>query len=318
MTKTVVAIYNSMNEVQNAKNQLLNNGFSSNDIDISSGNAYPANSDSEESGVSRFFRNLFGNNDDKRERYLKVAEQNYLITVHAHSDEEAQKATKLLDDYGAIDVDENYQKNFFGRKDKDYYDARNETLAATDSGYKNSNENYEHTHGNYSRADENLESTGEGYLARNNKVDDKNEEYDAREKRNDNLVENNKTIPIIEENITIGKKEVGTGGVRIRSRIVEKPIEENLRLREEHIHVERNKVDRQATEDELKNFKNQTVELTANREIPDVQKTSKVVEEVSLGKQVNHRDEIVRDKVRTTQVDVEDINSDDNVKHPKL
>lgn len=280
MTKTVVAIYNSMNEAQNAKNQLLNNGFSSNDIDISRGDAYPADSDGEENGVSRFFKNLFGNNDEKRERYTKVAGQGFLITVHAHSDEEAQRATRLLDDFGAIDVDESYHKNFFGTKDKDYrkYDAGQETHPATDTNYEVKNEN-----------------------------------YDVRPEHNDTSNEN-KTIPIIEENITVGKKEVATGGVRIRSRIVEKPIEENLRLREEHIHVERNKVDRQATEDELRNFKNQTIELTANTEIPDIQKTSKVVEEVSLGKEVNHRDETVHDTVRKTEVDVEDIASRDNSK----
>ena len=111
MTKTVVAIYNSMNEAQNAADQLVNNGFSKGNIDVSAGKAYAADSHDGENSVSRFFRNLFGN-DDKSERYARVAERGTIVTVHADSEEEAERASRLLDDYGAIDVDENYQKHF--------------------------------------------------------------------------------------------------------------------------------------------------------------------------------------------------------------
>ena len=144
---------------------------------------------------------------------------------------------------------------------------------------------------------------------RDKKYNKKKEKYDD--------VDHNKTIPIIEEDVKVGKKKVATGGVRIRSRIVEKPIEENLRLREEHVHVERNKVDRPATEEELRNFKTGTIEVIEHGEIPDVQKTSNVVEEVSLGKEVKHRDEVVRDTVRKTEVDVENIDPGDRRDEPR-
>ncbi len=78
-------------------------------------------------------------------------------------------------------------------------------------------------------------------------------------------------------------------------------------MREEHIHVERNKVNRPATDEELKSFKSETIEFNERAEIPDVQKRSMVVEEVSLGKKVEHRDETVRDTVRKTEVDIENI-----------
>ena len=91
----------------------------------------------------------------------------------------------------------------------------------------------------------------------------------------------------------VGKKEVQTGGVRLRSRIIEKPVEENLRLREEHVRVERNTVDKPATEADFNNFKE-----------------ARVVEEISLNKEVEHRKETVRDTVRKTEVDMEELARD--------
>jgi stress response protein YsnF len=252
MNKTIVAIFNSADEAQNAADQLSAKGFSRDHIDVFSGRNSTQEEDDGESGLSRFFKNLFGSDDDKRDRYAKVAKRGYLVTVYADSEEEAQRAAELLDHYGAIDVDENYDGT----------------------------------------------------------ISDRDDDYDRGERTDDIEVNKNKTIPVIEEDIKVGKREVSTGGVRIRSRIVEKPVEENLRLREEHIHVERKKVDRPATEEELRNFKTGTTEFTEHAEIPDVQKRSKVVEEVRLAKDVEHRDETVHGSVRKTEVDVEHIDPD--------
>jgi stress response protein YsnF len=253
MNKTVVAIFNSAGEAQDAADHLSAKGFSRDHIDVFSGRNSTVEERDGESGISRFFKNLFGSDDDKRERYSKVAKRGYVVTVYADSEEEAEQAAELLDNYGAIDIDEDYDRN----------------------------------------------------------ISDRDEDYDRRERTDDIEVNKNKTIPVIEEDISVGKREVPTGGVRIRSRIVEKPVEENVRLREEHIHVERKKVDRPATEEELRNFKTGTTEFTEHAEIPDVQKRSKVVEEVKLSKDVEHRDETVHDSVRKTEVDVEDIDPDD-------
>jgi len=114
-------------------------------------------------------------------------------------------------------------------------------------------------------------------------------------------------IPIIEENLNVGKRVVETGGVRLRSRIVERPVEESVRLRVEHVHVERNPVNRPATEADLNAFREGTIEATEHAEVPVVGKTARVVEEVRLDKDVTERDEVVRDTVRRTDVDVENL-----------
>lgn len=117
--------------------------------------------------------------------------------------------------------------------------------------------------------------------------------------------EEESVIPIIEEQLKVGKKEVETGRVTLRSRIIERPVEESLRLREEHVHVERQPVNRPATEAELASFKEGEVEITERSEVPVVNKEARVVEEVKVGKDVEEREEIVREKLRKTQVDVE-------------
>ncbi|MEJ8755664.1 YsnF/AvaK domain-containing protein [Pontibacter sp. H259] len=118
----------------------------------------------------------------------------------------------------------------------------------------------------------------------------------------------NQSIPIVEERMNVGKREVETGGVRLRSRIVERPVEEHLRLREEHVNVQRNQVNRPATEQDFQNFKEGNIEMTERAEVPVVNKEARVVEEVRLSKEQTQRDETVRGTVRKTDVEVDKLN----------
>ena len=127
---------------------------------------------------------------------------------------------------------------------------------------------------------------------------------------NNNLNEGDTSIPIIEENLQVGKQEVETGGARITSRIVEQPVEENIHLREEHVQVERNPVNRPVTDADLTNFREGEIELTEHAEVPVVNKEARVVEEISLEKEVTERDEVVRDTVRKTEVDIDNLSND--------
>lgn len=113
------------------------------------------------------------------------------------------------------------------------------------------------------------------------------------------------TIPVVEENLNVSKREVERGGARVRSRIIDRPVEENVRLREEHVVVNRRPVDREITDADLKSFRPGEMELTERAEVPVVGKQARVVEEVEIGKNVTEHDETIRDTVRSTDVDVE-------------
>ena len=113
------------------------------------------------------------------------------------------------------------------------------------------------------------------------------------------------TIPVVEENLNVSKREVERGGARVRSRIIDRPVEESIRLREEHVVVNRRPVDCEITDADLKSFRPGEMELTERAEVPVVGKQARVVEEVEIGKNVTEHDETIRDTVRSTDVDVE-------------
>lgn len=118
-------------------------------------------------------------------------------------------------------------------------------------------------------------------------------------------VQEQAAIPVVEEELQVGKRVVEQGGVRVRSRVVERPVEESIRLREERIRVERRPVDRPLTAADADAFREGSFELTERAEVPVVAKEARVVEEVAVGKEVEEHTETVRDTVRSTDVDVE-------------
>jgi uncharacterized protein (TIGR02271 family) len=113
------------------------------------------------------------------------------------------------------------------------------------------------------------------------------------------------TIPVVEEELQVGKRAVQRGGVRVYSHIVERPVEENIQLTEEHVHVERRPVDRPLNPADTSRLRDQTIEVTETSEEPVVQKRARVREEVVVGKETTQRTEQVRDTVRHTEVKVE-------------
>jgi uncharacterized protein (TIGR02271 family) len=114
------------------------------------------------------------------------------------------------------------------------------------------------------------------------------------------------TVPVIEEELKVGKRQVQGGGVRIFTRVAEQPIEQDVSLRQEHIDVERRPVNRPATEQDLRDFKEGTVEVIATAEEAVVSKEAKVVEEVIVSKDVSEETRTIRDTVRKTEVDVDE------------
>ncbi|UYZ63158.1 YsnF/AvaK domain-containing protein [Hymenobacter weizhouensis] len=259
MNQTVVGIFDSAEEAQQAARQLAAAGFTKDYVDVASSSAYrnasgtattsaatTSSSASDDDSIGGFFRNLFGGDDDENaRRYSHVARQSSsLVTVHCHSAENARQAAEILDQAGAIDVEER----------------------AAQTGYALGN---------------NLQASGTA------------------------STQGAVSAQVIEENLQVGKRVEQTGGARLRSRIVERPVEAHVRLREEHVTVERTPVNRPATEADFAAFKEGQVEITESAERAVVGKEARVVEEVTLGKEVTEREETIRDTVRKTEVDIE-------------
>ena len=113
-------------------------------------------------------------------------------------------------------------------------------------------------------------------------------------------------LPVVEEQISVGKRQVQGGKMRVYTRVTERPVEEQVTLRQEEVHVERHSVDRPVT-DADKLFEEKSFEVTATSEEAVVQKTARVVEEVVVDKQASEHTETIRDSVRRTDVEVDKV-----------
>ena len=110
-------------------------------------------------------------------------------------------------------------------------------------------------------------------------------------------------IDVVEERLTVAKRQTEGGRVRVRSYVVETPIEHDVELRSERVHVERRAVDRPA---DSADFQERSIEAREYAEAPVVHKEARVVEEIGLNKDVESHVETVRDTVRKTEVEIED------------
>jgi uncharacterized protein (TIGR02271 family) len=291
MALTVIGIFDDASDAQQAVEALVSKGFSRNNIDVSAGRSSDTTySDSTVTGstipdrhvntsgtrteefvddakdagssIGSFFSSLFGGDDDNDDhrKYSTVASRGSVVTVHATTEDEAEQAADILDDNGAVDVNER---------------------AAT-YGYTG--------------------STGTGLA---------NTTQPVSTTQPVTTTDADQTIKVINEDLAVGKRTVETGGVRLRSRVVTRPVEESVRLREERVIVQRNPVSRPATAADLNAFGEGQIELTEHAEVPVVSKTANVVEEISVSKDVTEREEVIRDTVRNTEVDVENLGSTD-------
>jgi uncharacterized protein (TIGR02271 family) len=116
-------------------------------------------------------------------------------------------------------------------------------------------------------------------------------------------------IPVVEEELHVGKREVNRGRVRIHSHVVERPVEEQVSLREERVHVERRPATGAMHAGSVGNenlFRERTIEMEERGEEAVVSKDTRVTEELVVRKDVDQRTQTVSDTVRKTEVEVED------------
>jgi stress response protein YsnF len=100
-------------------------------------------------------------------------------------------------------------------------------------------------------------------------------------------------LPVVEERLRIGMRDVSHGHVRVRSYVVETPVDEQVSLRKERIAIERRPADR-ALSDADQAFQERAIEVEGRSE------------EAVVSKEAGQRTETVFDTVRETEIEVED------------
>ena len=113
-------------------------------------------------------------------------------------------------------------------------------------------------------------------------------------------------IPVGEERLNVATRVVQGETTRIRRRVVEQPVEQEVLLRDEKVIVERRPRPAGAAANAGADVLTDTVvEMSDSSQVPTVWKSVHVGEEVVLRRQVTERTERVRETLRRDVVDVE-------------
>ena len=113
-------------------------------------------------------------------------------------------------------------------------------------------------------------------------------------------------LRLAEEQMNVGKRLFETGTTRIRRFVTERPVEAQVNLHEEHAKVVRRAVSDPNYIADI-DWSDKEYTVTETEERPVVSKTSRVVEEIAVGREGSDRTETVRDTVRRQQADVEKV-----------
>ena len=110
-------------------------------------------------------------------------------------------------------------------------------------------------------------------------------------------------IALAEESLQIGKRAVQAGVTRVRRYVVERPVEEQVRLRDETVKVFRRPATGSTTTT-ADAFKDRTIEVAHTTEEVVVGKTAHIVEEVVVQKGSQERVETVHETIRREEVEI--------------
>jgi uncharacterized protein (TIGR02271 family) len=225
-------------------------------------------------------RDLFLPDEDRHTYAEGLRRGGYLVSVQA-SDADYERVIDILDDEGTIDIDERSSS------------WRSEGWTGTSDVLSGSTVNL--TTG-ASGTSSTATSTGSALGAAS--VNTSSERVSG----------GDEVIPVAEEELHVGKRDVSHGRVRVRSYVVERPVSEQVSLREEHVEVERRPVSGTTQAGAIAGdpFQERTIEVEERSEEAVVSKEARVVEEVVVRKEAEQRTETISDTVRKTEVDVED------------
>ena len=282
MTNTIIGVFDDRAEAQRTEQELIAAGFDRSAVSIRAGQTQTTKKTTQSrqddgGGVWDAIKDLFGMADDSERAYYQEAARRGGVILSVNAPEnQIDRACEIIERHNPVDIETRAQQ----------WRQQGWTPPAT--------------------AD--VEARITTQHQQHQQQQPRATQQQARQATQQQA--GSETIPVVQEELHVGKRAVNRGGVRVYSHVTERPVEENVQLREERVNVERRPVDRPVTNADAA-FKERAIEARETSEEAVVQKQARVVEEVSVNKDVRQRNEKVRDTVRRTDVDVERIDEGD-------
>lgn len=286
----VTAFFDNRADADAATDRIVAEGVPQSDIRVVAGNESgtdPATTDArQDTGFFASLGEFFMPNEDRHAYAEGLNRGGYLVTVNTTA-ENRDRVLDILDDEGTVDMDEREA----GWRAEGWSGYQSDPVltdpALTDPAGTNPTLTGE--------------SAGAGAMPLAGETG-----TTGRSATSDMRTGDTAPIEVMEEQLRVGKRQMEGGRVRVRSYVVEQPVEEQVTLRDETVHVHRTPVDRAATASDGSLFTDRTLEATETDEEAIVSKEARIVEEISLDKDAEQRTETVRDSVRHTEVEIED------------
>jgi len=271
--RTLTAFFNDRSDAEEATRDLVAAGIAQDSIRMIPGkepdSVAATDADADGRGFWAALGDFFFPDDDRAVYAEGLRRGGYLVTVNGVTETQHATALDILDDEGTIDVDE-WSESW-----------RAEGWAPTNPGFDK----------------ERTPTANQAIQAASTTEDAFATERAARG--------DEEVVPVVEEQLKIGKRDVNNGSIRVRSYVVENPVNEAVTLRDDNVSVERRNVDRPITDADAA-FRDRTIEAEEHREEAVVSKEARVKEEVVLRKTEAERTETIDDTVRHTEVEVDD------------
>ncbi|USX14237.1 YsnF/AvaK domain-containing protein [Oxalobacteraceae bacterium OTU3CAMAD1] len=322
MAHTLAAVFEQRGDADRAKAELLNAGFSSSAVRLASGtgtqtqastqtSSAASTDDSIGGSIMQFFSSIFGNDEhaDKQAYSSAINRGNTVLTVDASTEDEIERAADIIEGFGPLDIDE--QQGLSGQAPPQAYQGAHQGGMASAAG------SMQDAQAAVPGSMQGVQSTMTGTMQGGTQATAagamggmQGGTTSAEAGSMQRTTTEEQAIPVIQEELKVGKRTVQRGGVRVYQRVIETPVQEDITLREEHVTIERHPVDQAIAPDQVPAFQEKSFELRESAEEAVVQKSARVVEEVVVGKEVSQRQEQISDTVRSTDVEVEQIAPD--------
>ena len=290
---TITAFYDSREYANNAVLMMRQAGIADTDISLSPETGAADHAEAGQPHAKGFWASLeelFGGTDDHPTYAEGVRRGGIMLTAHVE-DPKVDDAVRLLEQHGSVDLNERET----AWRSEGWTGASRVTgggIASEGAGPLRSLSPIEQTEttGAFTRTKSVASSAPVPVAAAT-----------ASAGRDD-------VVQVVEETLNVGKRTVNRGKVRIHSYGVVTPVRETVSLRDETVTVDRRPVDRPlAAADLVANaFKDRTIEMEEIDEEAVIAKTARVVEEISLRKEVTDSVRTVAETVRSTKVEIED------------